>query len=61
MTWKIADALALIAGIAGLACIPVAIYLVIKGFFYDPMGWVRLAFGAFIWIYALSGFGGGRS
>ena len=60
MKWTILEPLALIAGVAGFVCIPVALFIVVKGFFYDPMGWVRLAFGAFVVVYLLQ-MAGGRS
>lgn len=53
MKWTIFDFLALIAGSVGFVCIPVALFIVVKGFFHDPMGWIRLAFGAFLVIYLL--------
>ena len=53
MKWTLLDSLAVIAGIAGFICIPVALFVAIKGFVYDPLGWIRLAFGAFVVVYLL--------
>lgn len=57
--------LAVLVGFGMFACIPVAIFIVIKGFLYDPMGWIKLGFAGFIWVYFLAGFfdmlSGGRS
>ena len=60
MKWEILDSLALIAGIAGFVCIPVALFIVVKGFFHDPMAWIRLAFAAFVVVY-FAQMAGGRS
>lgn len=62
--WDLASWLAFLVGFAMFACISVAIFNVVKGFFHDPMGWIRLAFVGFVWVYFVGGFfsalGGGR-
>ena len=63
--WDLGSWLAVLAGFAGFACVPVAVFLVVKGFLWDPMAWIKFIFAGFVWVYFLGGFfsmlSGGRS
>jgi len=54
--WDLVSWLTVLVGLAIFANIPVAIFLVVKGFLHDPMGWIKFGFAGFVWVYLVTGF-----